>query len=126
MIPSWLQWGRNFIVAEIDLGKQAPNTETAASMGPQLYRCGNLVGMFLGMQVYVSLQWGRNFIVAEIVPIEDKNGKKTTTLQWGRNFIVAEIAVPKKRQARPELLQWGRNFIVAEIRKTCSGNCSGP
>ena len=36
-----------------------------ASMGPQLYRCGNdsSVGSVIGL--YSALQWGRNFIVAE-------------------------------------------------------------
>ena len=60
-----LQWGRNFIVAEI-------KTATVATPA---------TGM---------LQWGRNFIVAEI-----KNphsiSRKQFMLQWGRNFIVAEI-----------------------------------
>ena len=90
---SLLQWGRNFIVAEIP----------------------TCVG--LGRSVGGVLQWGRNFIVAEIrhrqVPIS-----LPIWLQWGRNFIVAEI---RKIASPPPLtfsLQWGRNFIVAEIRLT--------
>ena len=36
-----LQWGRNFIVAEIFTGNDVKATLDGASMGPQLYRCGN-------------------------------------------------------------------------------------
>ena len=38
----------------------------AASMGPQLYRCGNLITSCTNSFGTPSLQWGRNFIVAEI------------------------------------------------------------
>ena len=37
-----LQWGRNFIVAETRRGPAAPAGHKMASMGPQLYRCGNV------------------------------------------------------------------------------------
>ena len=37
-----LQWGRNFIVAEILTVFHALFHLTHASMGPQLYRCGNV------------------------------------------------------------------------------------
>ena len=38
---TWLQWGRNFTVAEIgNLGNNIAPPSTA-SMGPQLYGCGN-------------------------------------------------------------------------------------
>ena len=37
-----LQWGRNFIVAEIWVSTYGYTAEWTASMGPQLYRCGNL------------------------------------------------------------------------------------
>ena len=36
-----LQWGRNFIVAETSQRDRQPARNTLASMGPQLYRCGN-------------------------------------------------------------------------------------
>ena len=85
-----LQWGRNFIVAEISKSVSVQDATGRASMGPQLYRCGNvlLYGYWrldplasMGPQLYrcgndlkiktseiqeVQLQWGRNFIVAEI------------------------------------------------------------
>ena len=37
-----LQWGRNFIVAETGGRHRRLHQGTGASMGPQLYRCGNL------------------------------------------------------------------------------------
>ena len=84
-----LQWGRNFIVAETRSRGCAEARPHSASMGPQLYRCGNKVGAAvpvdhglasMGPQLYrcgngletphtlnalQELQWGRNFIVAE-------------------------------------------------------------
>ena len=36
-----LQWGRNFIVAETRVVGRTEDLDTLASMGPQLYRCGN-------------------------------------------------------------------------------------
>ena len=36
-----LQWGRNFIVAEMARLNPVMSYDNDASMGPQLYRCGN-------------------------------------------------------------------------------------
>ena len=38
----WLQWGRNFIVAETSSPLTPLLSAVVASMGPQLYRCGNV------------------------------------------------------------------------------------
>ena len=181
-----LQWGRNFIVAEIinslslltlsisgfngaatlslrkfklvDNGKPP----VGPSMGPQLYRCGNMSTPAVAAMLD-SLQWGRNFIVAEIInslslltlSISGFNGAATLSLrkfklvdngkppvgpsmgpqlyrcgnmstpavaamldslQWGRNFIVAEMMMTGASLRRVcSFLQWGRNFIVAEM-----------
>ena len=112
--PFVLQWGRNFIVAEILRAFQA----------------------LFDME---ELQWGRNFIVAEILRGQDLhlyqpscfNGAATLSLQklpdhryacilfrslqWGRNFIVAEMVQDTIDTNSITLLQWGRNFIVAEM-----------
>ena len=61
-----LQWGRNFIVAEMRHIAPILQALLLASMGPQLYRCGNLPTMVALAAVVSVLQWGRNFIVAEI------------------------------------------------------------
>ena len=84
-----LQWGRNFIVAETRKRDGAIRVIQGASMGPQLYRCGNpaiLGQLFTAMN---SLQWGRNFIVAETQSLYFP-WPRGDPLQWGRNFIVAE------------------------------------
>ena len=132
-----LQWGRNFIVAETIYVISRIFALITASMGPQLYRCGNL-SVAVWLAAGTALQWGRNFIVAETwkAPIIGVYG--SLMLQWGRNFIVAETRQPwrllgqtegsfngaatlslRKRQVRignynNYKLQWGRNFIVAE------------
>ena len=85
-----LQWGRNFIVAEI------------------------LPSRYI-IHAAFQLQWGRNFIVAEI-SINVRLSGISRKLQWGRNFIVAEMRVLKRDGSLViVMLQWGRNFIVAEI-----------
>ena len=163
-----LQWGRNFIVAEIwgpralllslercfngaatlSLRKLIEKTLSAsseayrASMGPQLYRCGNRHWTWAGPEQVVgfngaatlslrksnireqampqsfSLQWGRNFIVAEIDEHPLIVCDAQYWLQWGRNFIVAEISTDAGSGYTQGLkLQWGRNFIVAEMCK---------
>ena len=85
-----------------------------ASMGPQLYRCGNASEGSSGSIFCSRLQWGRNFIVAEMLG-SWKRSLKVTALQWGRNFIVAEMS-PRFHCSSISMtsLQWGRNFIVAE------------
>ena len=85
-----LQWGRNFIVAETTSRRpEAPTGHKLASMGPQLYRCGNWDKSGEGYCYMCLLQWGRNFIVAE-TGVTTGGVVSRTVLQWGRNFIVAE------------------------------------
>ena len=134
-----LQWGRNFIVAEIRQSPPVVELFFAASMGPQLYRCGNASTgtssrsrpeASMGPQLYrcgnetvlsttgltdAELQWGRNFIVAEI------NGRSINCIASLSGFNGAATLSLRKsglrrcqRLAMP-WLQWGRNFIVAEI-----------
>ena len=134
-----LQWGRNFIVAEIAKATECHHEGRSASMGSQLYRCGNRPHPTRLGWACTWLQWGRNFIVAEICSARPVSGFSspsfngaatlslrklhmmldtyldTHELQWGRNFIVAEIATPADSDRLLLVLQWGRNFIVAEI-----------
>ena len=85
-----LQWGRNFIVAEIHKQGVDDHDHAHASMGPQLYRCGN--------QTVDDHAQGRH---------TGFNGAATLSLRkW----------VNRRRKAGPNpKLQWGRNFIVAEM-----------
>ena len=94
--PNWatissLQWGRNFIVAEMGL-----YSENA-------------------VVILKSLQWSRNFIVVEMTPGGTAasgcppcfNGAATLSLR--KSDMVQDIPITLP------VLQWGRNFIVAEI-----------
>ena len=87
----------------------------AASMGPQLYRCGN-TDAGATPAVGIKLQWGRNFIVAETVILQTITEARHP-LQWGRNFIVAETRRAPATCTPCQRLQWGRNFIVAETKR---------
>ena len=108
-----LQWGRNFIVAETYAMPFLLHVGQHASMGPQLYRCGNkswsrapfpLITCFNGAAT-LSL---RKRVIATSLAL------RKSVLQWGRNFIVAETSRMVVEFPLPVQLQWGRNFIVAE------------
>ena len=116
----WLQWGRNFIVAETQaLGRPLEVAHTQASMGPQLYRCGNeevrrtvqvAKTASMGPQLY---RCGKQYLRPKALLVASFNGAATLSLR-------------KRGASRPDdsgmvLLQWGRNFIVAE---TCPGASS--
>ena len=132
-----LQWGRNFIVAETRQHLRRLLHSSQASMGPQLYRCGNLPhaaacpGQGNGFNGAATLSLRKHAgCYADIVPYDRFNGAATLSLrklcvcmtamcsismlQWGRNFIVAETWPKERPFWNTDKLQWGRNFIVAE------------
>ena len=88
-----------------------------ASMGPQLYRCGNTAPPpSTPIGDALGLQWGRNFIVVEMLQMWGIANSTKDELQWGRNFIVAEMALKTRQKLLAKVvLQWGRNFIVAKM-----------
>ena len=92
-VSSLLQWGRNFIVAETGRWRWCSNRLLHASMGPQLYRCGNEAFAENSADYMNKLQWGRNFIVAETDSATSSTPLMLSRLQWGRNFIVAETCI---------------------------------
>ena len=113
-----LQWGRNFIVAETTRNSAMAVAGVVASMGPQLYRCGNVIPM--------TEYYDRNkrFNGAATLSLRKHAegvllGKRYDELQWGRNFIVAETSLRCSDQLPSLSLQWGRNFIVAETWCPC-------
>ena len=83
-----LQWGRNLIVAEGEV-RLAERRAHIASMGPQLDSCGRAGG---------GSGRGGGVAVASMGPQLDSCGRKDLlsmlkdagVLQWGRNLIVAE------------------------------------
>ena len=134
-----LQWGHNFIVVEIRLDLHDEWIDRLASMGPQLYRCGNRVGLHLlqfrprsfnGATTLSLWKFWSIHISHRLLP--SFNGPQlyrcgnlaeftnaavwflcfngaTTLSLW--KFRILRIVV--YRQCR---LQWGHNFIVVEIR----------
>ena len=161
-----LQWGRNFIVAEIgrfgarplrppcfngaatlSLRKyhpalHLPLQQKRASMGPQLYRCGNGHGSRRIWLRALRFNGAATLSLRKLI-LFTKYDPSMPLLQWGRNFIVAEIHIPQTgpmpalscfngaatlslrksstalQPATPlHTLQWGRNFIVAEMSTT--------
>ena len=115
-----LQWGRNFIVAETkvsaskyvdkstcfngaatlslrkhgirDLGY---NIRTAASMGPQLYRCGNCPIQRQSPYIRSSFNGAATLSLRKPDPVQEPDSRNVQ-LQWGRNFIVAETTEPAR------------------------------
>jgi hypothetical protein len=151
-----LQWGRDLIVAETHLNRNAPQVVCIASMGPRLNSRGDHASP-CRRNTISGLQWGRDLIVAE-TPVQPVWQQGTyVLLQWGRDLIVAETrgfsgggttsgrasmgprlnsrgdVRPAVRSTVPLTLQWGRDLIVAETRiyssriSSCPGSASmGP
>ena len=135
-----LQWGRNFIVAEITQHLLQCSISSMASMGPQLYRCGNADVPHHRPAPAWSLQWGRNFIVAEIFQHPNPllhhphasmgpqlyrcGNRSTAAATYGGDTRFNGAATLSLRKSEYTFtpsttrvwLQWGRNFIVAEIQ----------
>ena len=110
-----LQWGRNFIVAEIRYAPQRRSRSSSGFNGAATLSLRKSYMMFVMITNRLGLQWGRNFIVAEINELRLAK-PSTYSLQWGRNFIVAEMySATSPVIIEFRLLQWGRNFIVAEM-----------
>ena len=84
-----------------------------ASMGPQLYRCGNLRGFFNPISTLVD-----GFNGAATLSLR-KRDRSCGSLGTSACFNGAATLSLRKRAARwiwahSPVLQWGRNFIVAE------------
>ena len=110
-----LQWGRNFIVAEMDLLRADRVFFDSLQWGRNFIVAEMSICVCHPLGPSTWLQWGRNFIVAEMSICVCHPLGPSTWLQWGRNFIVAEILLSGGGRRRVSTLQWGRNFIVAEI-----------
>ena len=115
-----LQWGRNFIVAEMNLSYQLGYLGQIASMGPQLYRCGNVEVYETTGDLSALLQWGRNFIVAEIDPPHDIEPAHLAASMGPQLYRCGNDILLILDDSAGTVLQWGRNFIVAEM-----GLCPG-
>ena len=111
-----LQWGRNFIVAEIRQLGIHDQHDVRASMGPQLYRCGNVCSEHCGPYTADKrLQWGRNFIVAETDAYHAESRRTLVASMGPQLYRCGNSPPPGPTYPMGHLLQWGRNFIVAEI-----------
>ena len=87
---SSLQWGRNFIVAEIPERHHKHRLDHLASMGPQLYRCGNNDITLKQDAIEDSFNGAATLLLRKSIT-NIALGGRILSLQWGRNFIVAEI-----------------------------------
>ena len=137
-VPGLLQWGRNFIVAEMAQPHRAAAGAHQASMGPQLYRCGNgepprlPLNAFIGFNGAATLSL-RKFLGAlrSASSASSFNGAATLSLRKCQTrpdtslrqccFNGAATLSLRKLESKHFAvcgkcgLQWGRNFIVAEI-----------
>ena len=110
----WLQWGRNFAVAETLITARHYDMLTPASMGPQLCSCGNLADTTEGRTARLASMGPQlcscGNLEREGIKLTDERFNGAATLQLRKRV--------SRRPAfrRPGLLQWGRNFAVAETR----------
>ena len=111
-----LQWGRNFIVAEIH-GARA----TSLWSSPSFNGAATLIVAEMNQPpCHLVLFWscfnGAATLSLRKLDQEPQAVRDLVALQWGRNFIVAEMSHRSANWPTGATLQWGRNFIVAEIR----------
>ena len=92
-----LQWGRNFIVAEISHSQHHYHGQRTASMGPQLYRCGN-------QPLPASLPR----------PAHRFNGAATLSLRKSSSFI-QEIVSFMLASMGPQLYRCGNGAELADF-----------
>ena len=121
MMSSMLQWGRNFIVAEMCRHLPALVVCRLASMGPQLYRCGNLANQYVLVPPVVA-SMGPQLYRCGNVDFPWKKSDIELTLQWGRNFIVAEIRPATLNAVSPDGSFNGAATL--SLRKSCQPVCS--
>ena len=115
----WLQWGRNFIVAETRC--------SGPSNSPAVRRFNGAATLSLRKQdnshdLYgrlVPLQWGRNFIVAETHTYTPKDIIQLLASMGPQLYRCGNTSTRPISMGWTNLLQWGRNFIVAETSHAC-------
>ena len=91
-----------------------------ASMGPQLYRCGNSTFSCLGLQVGLLASMGPQLYRCGNCQIIGMQCILFRSLQWGRNFIVAE----RCQQSRAAALLWSFNgAATVSLRKYAGHVC---
>ena len=110
-----LQWGRNFIVAEIYRGSCCRGRVTTASMGPQLYRCGNDLGAGLGVESHKCFNGAATLSLRKYYEADNGSNQTHDASMGPQLYRCGNIMRPTMAPIRPMMLQWGRNFIVAEM-----------
>ena len=128
-----LQWGRNFIVAEIERCCDSNHYAPLASMGPQLYRCGNLIGGMIRSNRFVCFNGAatlslRKFSKSETsftVGINSFNGAATLSL---RKFQGSKKVPSRTRNASmgPQLYRCGNLQLSKKSKHISRGASMGP
>ena len=111
-----LQWGRNLFVAESRIPRQDGKGGGAASMGPQLVRCGKVRSCVPLPLRTSSLQWGRNLFVAERI-ITKEAGDARRMASMGPQLVRCGKRRATESNGEENSLQWGRNLFVAESER---------
>ena len=137
---SGLQWGHVFSDMEIaHRARRRRAKHSLASMGPRLFRHGNLTLPFGLLDQCLPLQWGHVFSDMEMKSVAEEsllprtrfNGATSfqtwksansscdmsmkTLLQWGHVFSDMEMARYNLKRPTPSQLQWGHVFSDMEI-----------
>ena len=137
---SVLQWGRNFIVAEINDTRNRPASTATGFNGAATLSLRKYKRACTSSPITTPLQWGRNFIVAEIFFCEflshaatvgfngaatlslrkykmnfEAKGRKNTASMGPQLYRCGNQSGIRRHDPEPCKLQWGRNFIVAEM-----------
>ena len=88
-----LQWGHNFSVVEMQHFLQLLHLLMRASMGPQLFSCGDASLFVLTAFAVVGFNGATTFQLWRSGRADERYHGRSSWLQWGHNFSVVEMAL---------------------------------
>ena len=115
----WLQWGHVFSDVEIAMRTSVNNGAGGASMGPRLFRRGNVPARDSALPRAVCFNGATSFQTWKY-PAQVFPERIPPMLQWGHVFSDVEMGPCRERRAPDEPLQWGHVFSDVEIQPAIS------
>ncbi len=109
-----LQWGRNFIVAEMRGHRGRYGSGILASMGPQLYRCGNTAIRVDSAKLRIASMGPQLYRCGNLSQVR-QNSADEIRFNGAATLSLRKSDSDYRRAWEISTLQWGRNFIVAEM-----------
>ena len=115
VLSSWLQWGHNFTVVEISIKRGGSFRWTFASMGPQLYSCGNDTTEYdsnmsdLSFNGATTLQLWKCGYGTYITTVSKSFNGATTLQLWKSHAVRKQVFIILDASMGPQLYSCGNH-----------------